>query len=104
MRDHLLDLAEADRRLTAQLGEDHPRVLALREANARELELIVDEDGWPTTVEAGEDGSRAALHIAIHATSRPAFQRRSLTMMKGAAQRGEVPPDHVAELEGAITG
>lgn len=102
MRDLLLNLADADARLTAELGEGHPRVLELRDANARELELIVDEDGWPTTTEAGDDGTRSALLIAVHATSRPAFQRRCLTMMMTAAHRGEIPGGQVAELEAAI--
>jgi|GEM_PF-4774881 hypothetical protein len=102
MRDLLIELAETDRRLTAELGDGHPRVRELREANARELELIVDEDGWPTAAEAGEDGARAALHIAVRATSRPAFQRRCLTMMKTAVQRGELAPEPAAELAAAI--
>jgi hypothetical protein len=102
MRELLLNLAEYDRRLTAELGDTHPKVIELREANARELELVVDEDGWPTTAEAGEEGSNAALLIALHAASRPAFQRRCLTMMMAAARRGELPPEHVAELEAAI--
>jgi hypothetical protein len=102
MRELLLNLAEYDRNLTAELGETHPKVQDLRETNARELELVVDEDGWPTTAEAGDEGSAAALLIACHATSRPAFQRRCLTMMKAAARQGEIPAAHVAELEAAI--
>ncbi|MBC7907939.1 MAG: hypothetical protein H7Y60_14510 [Rhodospirillaceae bacterium] len=104
MHDHLLDLAESDRRLTAELGEGHPRVQDLREANARELELVVDEDGWPIPAEAGDEISRAALRIAIHATTRPALQRRCLTMMKTAARHGELPLEHMAEMEGAMAG
>jgi len=104
MRELLLNLAEYDRRLTAELGDAHPKVLELRESNARELELVVDEDGWPTPAEAGVEGSDAALLIALHASSRPAFQRRCLTMMKAAAMRGELPADHVVRLEGAILG
>ncbi len=102
MRELLLNLAEYDRSLTAELGASHPKVQELREANARELELVVDEDGWPTIAEAGEEGSAAALLVACHATSRPAFQRRCLTMMKASARQGEVPAEHVAELEAAI--
>lgn len=102
MRDLLLDLAESDRRLTAELGPGDPRVRELREANARELELLIDEDGWPIPAEAGEDGAQAALLIALHATSRPAFQRRCLTMMKAAIQHGELPPGPADELAAAI--
>src|SRR5690349_5190519 len=104
MRELLLNLAEYDRRLTAELGDTHPTVLEQRETNARELELVVDEDGWPTIAEAGEEGSQAALLIALHAATRPAFQRRCLTMMKAAARRGELPAEHVAELEAVLGG
>lgn len=109
MRDLLLHLAEADRRLRAQLalsGEVfagyHPDLRALHDANARELELLIDEDGWPSIAESGEDGVEAAFLIAMHAISRPAFQRRSLTMMKAAALRGEIPPRHPAMMEDRI--
>lgn len=98
----LIALAESARRLAAELGREHPRVLAQCEDNARELELIVDEDGWPTLEEAGPDGTRAALAIALAATTRPAFQRRCLTMMMAAAHRGDLPDEQVAELAAAV--
>lgn len=102
MRELLLNLADHDRRLTAELGEAHPKVQELREANARELELVVDEDGWPIPAEAGDEGSLAALHIALHASVRPAFQRRCLTMMMAAAARGEVPEEQVEALRARL--
>ncbi len=98
----LIVLADTARRLAAELGDGHPRVLACREDNARELELIVDEDGWPALDEAGPDGTRAALDIALAATMRPAFQRRCLTMMMAAAHRGDLPAEQVAELAAAV--
>lgn len=109
MRDLLLHLAEADRRLRSQLalsGEIfagyHPTLRTLHESNARELELLIDEDGWPSVEEFSEDGVEAAFVIALHAISRPAFQRRCLTMMKAAAMRGEIPARHPAMLEDRI--
>ena len=109
MRDHLLYMAEADRRLSQQLALSgelfagyHPDMRVLHEANARELELAIDDEGWPTISEIGDDGVEAAFLIAVHAISRPAFQRRCLTMMKSAANRGDVPRRHVAILEDRI--
>lgn len=81
------------RRLLALAGHDDA---------VRELELILDEDGWPAAAEVGEDGCAAALAVALSATTRPAFRRRCLVMIKAAVRRGEVPPEHAARLEQAL--
>lgn len=94
-------MVEADERLAAQQG-DGPDLTALREANARALELMVDDDGWPTLDEAGEDGLDAALSIVRNATTRPLFQRRCLTLVKAAAAHGEVPEGYVERMERAL--
>ncbi|MGE5502935.1 MAG: hypothetical protein ACM31L_00795, partial [Actinomycetota bacterium] len=72
------------------------------EANARELELLVDEEGWPTPEMAGEDGCAAALAIAVDALSRPGLMRRCLGQLKTASARGEAPPEAPARLERRI--
>ncbi len=109
MRDLLLHMAESDRRLGSQLALSgelfagyHPAMRVLHENNARELELLIDDDGWPSIHDAGDDGVMAAFHIAMQAISRPAFLRRCLTLMKAAAQRGEIPAWHPATLEDRI--
>ena len=53
-------------------------------------------------LEIGDDGIEAAFLIALHAISRPSFQRRCLTLMKSAANRGDVPARHPAVLEDRI--
>ncbi|MGE5502875.1 MAG: hypothetical protein ACM31L_00485, partial [Actinomycetota bacterium] len=66
----LAGLVSAAAGLRASMGacEGYPAVLRdLHEANARELELLVDEEGWPTPEMAGEDGCAAALAIAVDA-------------------------------------
>lgn len=95
----LIAMVEAERRLASEIGESDSRIAALREDHARELELIVDEDGWPTLAEAGPEGTRAALALALNATTRIAFMRRCLTLMKAAVNRGDLPPEQPAELE-----
>lgn len=109
MRDHLLHMAEAETRLRQQLALSgelfagyHPDMRALHEANARDLELAVDDEGWPSAAEIGDDAVEAAFLIALHAISRPSFQRRCLTLMKSAANRGEIPRRHPATLEDRI--
>lgn len=109
MRDILLRLVEAEHKLSRQLtlsgelDQGYPaEIRALHEANARELELLIDDDGWPTTDETGPDGVDAAFRIALSSLSRPAFLRRCLTLMKMAANRGDIPKWHPATLEDRI--
>ncbi len=106
MRDLLIHLVEAERRLRSQLAASReslagypPALRSLHDAHARELELLIDEDGWPGIAESGEDGVEAAFQIALNATSRPAFQRRCLAMMRAVAGRGEIPMRHPQALE-----
>ncbi|CAA7621125.1 conserved hypothetical protein [Magnetospirillum sp. LM-5] len=109
MRDHLLQLAEQESKLRHRLALSgellegyHPEIRAIHEANARELELAIDDEGWPTADEIGDDALEAAFLIALNAMSRPSFQRRCLTHMKMAANRGEIPARHAAMLEDRI--
>lgn len=110
MHDRLLSMVEADRRLRAHLaaigalegGGYHPRLRELHEANARELELILDDEGWPTPEEAGADGAEAAFLIAFNALTRPAFMRRCLAFLKAAVVRGDAAPAKAAMLEDRI--
>ncbi|CAA7611562.1 conserved hypothetical protein [Candidatus Terasakiella magnetica] len=108
-RNRLLALRDADRALRAELaqsgeplGEYHPRLRGLHEANARELELIIDDEGWPTDETSGADGAEAAWLLVMHAVSRPSFMRRCLGLLKSAASRGEVPARQAALLEDRI--
>ncbi|MGE5547162.1 MAG: hypothetical protein ACM33T_09705 [Solirubrobacterales bacterium] len=96
LRHRLLSLADADRRAEAGALPE------LRARNARELELMVDEDGWPTVDEAGLDGAEAALLLAMNAIGRPALMRRCLTFIKAAAARGDLPADHAERLEARL--
>jgi len=109
MRYRLLALAADESRLRhelAQSGEPMdgypPRLRQLHEANARELELIIDDDGWPTPDSAGEDGAEAAWMVAMHSVSRPAFMRRCLGLLRSAANRDEALMRHAAMLEDRI--
>lgn len=109
MRDHLISLVENDKSLARKLALSgelfqgyHPTLKALHEANARELELLIDDEGWPTEGEVGADGALAAFHIALNAISRPSFLRRCLTLLKAGARRGEIPAWQAATLEDRI--
>lgn len=108
-RHRLLALRDAEQTLRRELQESgeplggYPDSLRrLHEANARELELIVDDEGWPIAEAAEADGAEAAWLVAMHAVSRPAFMRRCLSLLKSAANRGEVPAHHAAMLDDRI--
>ncbi|MBI2236728.1 MAG: hypothetical protein HYU60_07260 [Magnetospirillum sp.] len=98
LRRRLFALIEAEDRLIAELGPGHSRVERLRNENIRELELIIDDDGWPTLQDAGEEGAEAALRIALGAVNRPSFMRLCLTQLLGAVRRGEALPAHAERL------
>ena len=108
-RNRLLALRDAELSLRAELAQSGepvggypPRLRQLHEAHARELELIIDDEGWPASDVADTDGAEAAWLVAMHAVSRPSFMRRCLGLLKGAANRGEVPPRQAALLEDRI--
>jgi hypothetical protein len=98
LRRRLLALVDTEDRLIAELGAGHSRVERLRNENIRELEMIVDDDGWPTLDDAGEEGAEAALRIAMGAVNRPSFMRLCLTQVLGAVRRGEALPAHAERL------
>jgi hypothetical protein len=62
---------------------------AVHHHNAYRLEEIIEECGWPGRSLVGEDGAAAAWLIAQHAIRLPALQRRSLTLLKEAAEKVE---------------
>jgi hypothetical protein len=108
-RHRLLALRDAESSLRAEIAQQgeagegyHPRLRHLHESQARELELLIDDEGWPTPDVAGDDGTEAAWLIAMHAISRPAFMRRCLSLIKAAALRAEGPHHHAALLEDRI--
>ena len=101
----LIALAEHDIRTRERLAEDgslfdgyHPEMQAVHEANARELETIIAEMGWPNSQIAGEDGAEAAWLIAQHAIGLPKFQRKCLELLKAAVSAGSAPAWQMAMM------
>lgn len=109
LRAKLVKLADEDGRVRAELSATgelfqgyNARMREVHEANADELQKILDEFGWPGTSLAGEDGAEAAWLILMHAIGRPALQRGCLPLLKDAVQRGDLSPSRVAYLEDRI--
>ena len=80
----------------------HPVMEAVHRSNARALETILDQGGWPGRGQAGVEGAEAAFRIAQHAISLPDFQRRCLALLQEAVARGEAPAWQAAMLEDRI--
>ncbi len=109
LRQELLDMAEEDLRVRADLAADgslyrgyDARMRAVHDRNANRLARILSERGWPGEARVGPDAAQAAWLIAEHAIVQPAFQRQALSALSAAARRGEVPAWQVVSLEDRI--
>ncbi len=96
LRAELLAMAQEDRRVRSELVADgslfdgyHPRMQEVHECNARRLEEIVAQHGWPGRTLVGEDGAESAWLIVQHAIGLPLFQRYCLELLQVAASRSE---------------
>lgn len=93
---------------SGELGEGYsPRMEAVHRRNARRLQEIIAEHGWPDTELVGPDGTLAGWFIAQHAIGEPEFQRSALTLIRDKVKQSRVPPaqeaflsDRVAMYEG----
>lgn len=109
LESRLRRLLDHDRETRAELAASgelfdgyHPLMEAVHRSNARALETILDESGWPGRSRVGEAGAEAAFRIAQHAISLPDFQRRCLELLRGAVAAGEAPGWQAAMLEDRI--
>jgi len=105
----LLTMAEHDLRVRAELvstGElfdgYNARMAEIHKRNAKKLERIVEEFGWPGISLVGNEGSEAAWLVLQHAIGNPDLQRRCLPLLKAAAETEEIPAFQVACLEDRI--
>lgn len=105
LRTQLLALRERDQAKRRELVERrelwhgyHTEMEAVHVENAERLERVLDARGWPGASEVGEEASDAAWLVALHAISRPAFQRRCLALMQRALDAGEANAARLATL------
>ncbi len=113
-REHLIEAARRDVQTRARLAQSgalldgyHPEMEAVHLENARLLEQVFEEIGWPHHQVLGEDGAAAAFLILQHAISRPELQRRGLELMLEAIPHGRANmldaaylSDRIAVFEG----
>jgi hypothetical protein len=97
----LVAMAQADQEARLAWRDDPDRAERLERLDrlhTERLRQIVDRFGWPARQTAGEAGSQAAWLLVQHADHDPAFQRRCLELLEGAAGRGEADHRHAAFL------
>ncbi|MGE0595626.1 MAG: DUF6624 domain-containing protein [Hyphomonadaceae bacterium] len=92
----LIEAARRDSEMRTRLAADgslfqgyHPEMEAVHLDNARLLEWVIDEIGWPGRSKVQDDGAGAAFIILQHAISRPDLQRRGLTLLMDAIAAGD---------------
>lgn len=109
LRAKLVRLAAEDGRVRAELAATgelfqgyNARMREVHEANADELQKILDEFGWPGESLVGKDGAEAAWLILMHAIGRPALQRGCLPLLREAVKKGELKASLVVYVEDRI--
>ncbi len=108
-RDKILKLKEDDLILRAQLIEKkelnngyNPVMEKMHKRNAKILNDIIDEIGYPTIAKVGEAASDAAWLIIQHAIGQPAFMRKCLSLLEEAVNQEEANPMNLAYLSDRI--
>ncbi len=99
---HLMREDEAVREALAATGELFQGYNAQMEKvhlrNARKLNDLIVEKGFPTIDLVGEEACTAALRIILHAISWPEFMRMQEPVLIDLAKNGKVPKSYVAIL------
>jgi Family of unknown function (DUF6624) len=109
LRKELLEMIDHDetvREELAQTGElfygYHPKMAEVHRKNAKRLDEIVMQYGWPDESVVDKDGAEAAWRIVQHAIDQPDFQRRMFARLLEAAAEGRIERWQPALLEDRI--
>ncbi|MFD2573071.1 DUF6624 domain-containing protein [Spirosoma soli] len=70
--------------------------------NARQLQEIIVQIGWPAQEQVGEEASQAAWLIVQHAISLPSFMKSCLALMNEQEKTRTIDPVNVAFLSDRI--
>lgn len=96
LRQELNQMMELDQ--TTLHGKTNLNFEKLRVEQAKRIEEIVAEFGWPTVEMVGDDASQAAWIIVQHADYDREFQNRMLKVMHPLALEGKISPANYAYL------
>ena len=109
LRNELLEMIERDQTMREELARTgelfvgyHPKMAEVHRQNAKRLDEIVAQHGWPDEDVVGKDGAEAAWLIVQHAIDQPDFQKRMFARLLEAASEGRVERWQPALLEDRI--
>lgn len=80
----------------------HSRMKAVHDKNAKRLEAIIDEYGWPGKSLVGEEAAHAAWLVLQHAITHPQLQLRCFPLLVEQVEAGNMSPIDMAMLEDRI--
>lgn len=105
----LASMREEDRRVRDELSARgvlfeayHARMEQVHLENARRLDDVLQEHGWPDERRFGGEAEESAWVLLMHSISRPDVLRRGHRLLEAAVQRGEAAPDRLARVEDRI--
>ncbi len=103
--DQIIKLMEADLQLRDQLIQKNElndgynaEMEFLHNTNARHLNVIIDEIGYPTITKVGKPASEAAWLIIQHAISLPRFMKKCAIMLEKAVEEQQADAKNLAYL------
>ncbi|MBT1702856.1 DUF6624 domain-containing protein [Chryseosolibacter indicus] len=107
--ERIISMRDADLKLRDQLiqngklGEGYNEEMEkLHNQNAKGLEEIIDEIGYPTIDKVGKEASEAAWLIIQHSISQPNFMRKCAELLANAVSENKVDPRNLAYLTDRI--
>lgn len=80
----------------------NPEMEKIHLENARRLQEIIIQIGWPAQEQVGEEASQAAWLIVQHAISLPSFMKSSLALMREQEKARTIDPVNLAFLSDRI--
>ena len=75
----------------------HPEMERVHNENADQLELMIEQHGWPTELEVGKEASHAAWLIVQHAISKSDFQIKIFNILKANKHCDEIKLAHLED-------
>lgn len=99
------DLALRDKLIqSGQLGNGYNKEMEkLHGENAKTLNKIIDEIGYPTTDKVGEEANEAAWLVIKHSIGHPDFMKKCLILLKDAVDNNNANPKQLAYLSDRIS-
>lgn len=103
--DRIIELKNEDLKLrdklirSNQLSDGYnPEMEALHNRNAKTLNAIIEEIGYPTIDKVGKDASDAAWLIIQHSIGQPYFMKKCAELLKEAVKEEKANPRNLAYL------